>query len=53
MQEYGVFVVDNGINWAISVAPDPRIPSLHEELRKIRGENFEVITPPAGYKKPR
>ena len=38
---------------AISVAPDPRIPSLHEELRKIKGENFEVITSPAGYKKPR
>lgn len=53
MQEYGVFVADNGIDWAISVAPDPRIPSLHEELRKIKGENFEVVTPPAGYKKPR
>jgi hypothetical protein len=53
MQEYGVFVADNGIDWALSVAPDPRIPSLHEELRKIKGENFEVVTPPAGYKKPR
>jgi hypothetical protein len=53
LQEYGMFVADNGIDWAISVAPDPRIPSLHEELRKIKGENFEVVTPPAGYKKPR
>ncbi|MFO0790531.1 MAG: hypothetical protein U0805_13835 [Pirellulales bacterium] len=53
MQEYGVFVADNGIDWAISVAPDARIPSLHDELRKIKGENFEFVTPPQGYKKPR
>ena len=25
---------DNGIDWAISVAPDQRIPVLHEELRR-------------------
>jgi hypothetical protein len=53
MKEYGMFVADNGIDWAISVAPDPRIQSLHEELRKIKGSNFEVVTPPPGYKKPR
>ena len=53
MKEYGMFVADNGIDWAISVAPDPRIPNLHEELRKIKGENFEVVTPPPSYKKPR
>jgi hypothetical protein len=53
LQEYGAFVADNGIDWAISVAPDPRIPNLHDELRKIKGENFEVVMPPAGYKKPR
>jgi hypothetical protein len=49
----GMFVADNGIDWAISVTPDPRIPSLHEELRKIKGSNFEVVVPPLGYKKPR
>lgn len=53
MKEYGMFVADNGIDWAISVAPDPRIPVLHEELRKIKGSNFEVVVPPPGYKKPR
>lgn len=53
LKEYGMFVADNGIDWAISVAPDPRIPSLHDELRKIKGSNFEVVMPPPGYKKPR
>ncbi len=46
LQQYGMFVADNGIDWAISVAPDPRIPVLHEELRRIRGNDFEVVTPP-------
>jgi hypothetical protein len=50
LQQYGMFMADNGIDWAISVAPDPRIPVLHEELRKIKGSNFEVVQPPAGYK---
>ena len=53
MKEYGMFVADNGIDWAISVTPDPRIPALHDELRKIKGSNFEVIVAPPGYKKPR
>jgi hypothetical protein len=50
LQQYGMFVADNGIDWALSVAPDPRIPVLHEELRKIKGADFEVVQPPAGYK---
>lgn len=49
LKKYGMFVADNGIDWAISVAPDPRIPVLHEELRKIKGSDFEVVTPPPGY----
>ena len=53
LQEYGMFVADNGIDWAISVAPDPRIPDLHNELRSIKGSAFEVVTAPRGYKKPR
>ena len=44
LKKYGMFVADNGIDWAISVAPDPRIPVLHEELRKIKGTDFEVVT---------
>ena len=46
LQTYGMFVADNGIDWAISVAPDERIPALHEELRRIRGSSFEVVVPP-------
>jgi hypothetical protein len=50
LKKYGMLVADNGIDWAISVAPDPRIPVLHEELRKLKGSDFEVIVPPEGYK---
>jgi hypothetical protein len=46
LKKYGMFVADNGIDWAISVAPDPRIPVLHEELRKIKGSAFEVVVSP-------
>jgi hypothetical protein len=42
-----MLVADNGIDWAISVAPDPRIPVLHDELRKIKGANFEVVVSPS------
>ncbi|HEV3142590.1 MAG TPA: hypothetical protein VGZ47_01770 [Gemmataceae bacterium] len=46
LKKYGMFVADNGIDWAISVAPDERIPVLHEELRKIKGSAFEVVSAP-------
>lgn len=52
LKKYGMFVADNGIDWAISVTPDPRIPVLHAELRKITGAAFEVVEPPAGYQPP-
>ena len=52
LKKYGMFVADNGIDWAISVAPDRRIPVMNEELRKIKGSDFEVIVPPAGYEPP-
>jgi hypothetical protein len=52
LKKYGMFVADNGIEWAISVAPDPRIPDLHQELRKLKGSDFEVVTPPPGYRPP-
>ena len=31
---------------------DPRIPNLHEELRKVKGSDFEAVRPPAGYRPP-
>jgi hypothetical protein len=46
LKKYGMFVADNGIDWAISVAPDRRIPMLHEELRRIHGNAFEVVVAP-------
>ncbi len=52
LQRYGMFVADNGIDWAISVAPDPRIGVLHDELRKVKGADFEVVQPPQGYQPP-
>lgn len=50
LKKYGMFVADNGLDWAVSVAPDPRIPVLHEELRKVSGADFDVVLPPAGYR---
>ena len=48
LKRYGMFVADNGLDWAISIAPDPRIPVLHEELRQVPGSAFEVVVSPAG-----
>jgi hypothetical protein len=50
LKTYGMFVADNGIEWAVSCTPDERIPVLHEELRKVKGSDFEVVVPPDGYK---
>lgn len=52
LKRYGMFVADNGIDWAISVTPDPRIKNMAEEMRKVKGSDFEVVQPPAGYKPP-
>lgn len=38
--------------WAISVAPDPRIPDLASELRMVKGGEFEVVEFPNGYMPP-
>lgn len=53
LKRYGMLVADNGIEWAVSVAPDERIPVLHDELRKVKGSDFEVVTPPKGYAPPK
>jgi hypothetical protein len=50
LKKYGMLVADNGIDWAISVTPDERIPVLHEELRKIKGADFEVVEAPKAAK---
>ncbi len=53
LKRYGMLNADNGIDWAVSVAPDERIPVLHDELRKVKGSDFEVVTPPRGYLPPK
>ncbi len=53
LKRYGMINADNGIDWAVSIAPDERIPVLHEELRRVKGSDFEVVTPPPGYAPPR
>jgi hypothetical protein len=47
LKKYGMFVADNGLEWCISVATDPRIRPMDEELRRIKGSAFEVVQPPA------
>jgi hypothetical protein len=47
LKKYGMLVADNGLDWSISVAPDERIPLLHQELRKVKGSDFEVVVQPA------
>lgn len=46
LKRYGMLVADNGIEWAISVTPDERIPILHDELRQVSGAAFEVVQAP-------
>lgn len=44
LKKYGMFVADNGSNWYVSGAPDPRWndDALHT-LGEVRGSDFEVI----------
>ena len=42
LKKYGMILADNGVNWAISTAPDPRIKGL-EELNRVKGRDFEMI----------
>jgi hypothetical protein len=53
LKRYGMMNADNGIDWAVSVAPDERIPVLHEELRRVKGSDFEVVVAPPGYIRPK
>jgi hypothetical protein len=46
LKKHGMLVADNGLDWALSVAPDARIPSLHEEFRRVKGSDFEVVQAP-------
>jgi hypothetical protein len=52
LKRYGMLVADNGMNWGLSVSADHRFPVFHDELRRIKGSDFEVVTPPPGYIRP-
>jgi hypothetical protein len=52
LKSYGMFVADNGGDWRLSVAPDSRIKGL-DELRKVKGSDFEVIIPTGPNEGPR
>jgi hypothetical protein len=44
LQRYGMFVADNGSNWFLSGAPDPRWSDDDLSILKIvRGSDFEVV----------
>ena len=49
LKRYGMLMADNGMDWGLSVSADERIPVLHDELRKVHGSDFEVVTAPKGY----
>ena len=44
LQQYGMFVADNGGDWLMSIAPDRRFEGL-ESLARVKGSDFEVILP--------
>lgn len=46
LKKHGMLVADNGIEWALSCAPDERIDAIHEELRRVKGDAFEVVVAP-------
>jgi len=53
LKRYGMLVADNGIEWGMSSTADDRVPVMHEELRRVKGADFEVVTAPPGYVAPR
>ena len=53
LKRYGMFVADNGIEWGMSISADDRIAPMHEELRRVKGSDFEVVVAPPGYVAPK
>ncbi len=52
LQKYGMFMADNGGDWRLSVAPDRRLKGL-DDLRKLKGSDFEVVQPTGPNEGPR
>jgi hypothetical protein len=54
LKKYGMICADNGIDWAISVAPDVRIKGLETlDDKAVLGRDFEVILPTGPEEGPR
>jgi hypothetical protein len=54
LKKYGMICADNGIDWAISVAPDSRIQGLETlDDKAVLGKDFEVIVPTGPEEGPR
>ena len=54
LKKYGMIVADNGIDWAVSIAPDSRIKGLETlDDKAIKGRDFEVIVPTGPEEGPR
>jgi hypothetical protein len=52
LKKYGMYQADNGGDWRLSVAPDARFKGL-DELRKVKGSDFEVVQPTGANEGPR
>ena len=46
LKKHGMFVADNGGMFAISIAPDERIPDVLSELNRVTAADFEIVTTP-------
>jgi hypothetical protein len=53
LKRYGMFVADNGIEWGMSSTADDRVPVMHDELRRVKGADFEAVVAPPGYTPPK
>lgn len=54
LKKYGMIVADNGIEWAVSIAPDSRIQGLDTlDHKALRGSDFEVVVPTGPEEGPR
>jgi len=45
MQKYGMILADNGSDWFVTGAPDPRWDDelMHDEFARITGDDWEVV----------
>ena len=46
LKKYGMICADNGIDWAVSIAPDARILGLETlDHKAVKGNDFEIVVP--------